>query len=433
MHKSVVASVFVCACAQITTQPDSGVDAGADALVDVAAMGCKTSSDCASSTPVCSSSSCVSVISLSRGMSDFQCAVLSDRTARCWGDANSAGELGNGVTLPSSKPVTVLDSNGTAPLPSVQTIVTGLNYGCALTLTGDVYCWGTDPSAPGILPTFALTNVKQISGAAGINPGQGSVCAIRSDATMVCWGFNAAGRIGCTGSSVDDAGACTVMPVSVVPSSSLTSLASASAIGAGTSVTCSTLGATRQFECWGNDEFGGFGDGTAATSCCTTGMGSLTVPIIRIEPSDLYMCAEDNNADWHCWGDSPGGALLGVAPNTVASSPVAITTSPIFLDFSPGWYHGCAIMASGGTVQCWGQNDHGQMGNGTTSAPPTYQTTPVTVTGLSGVAAIAAHRNFTCALGGDGQVYCWGQNVGYTLGAGSTSTDVTTPQVVKWD
>ena len=89
---------------------------------------------------------------------------------------------------------------------------------------------------------------------------------------------------------------------------------------------------------------------------------------------------------------------------------------------------------SAGHVECWGQNDHGQVGNGTTNAVGDYVLKPATVSKLTGVTLIASHRNFTCAKNGDGQIYCWGQNLyGPLLGAGSSTTDITTPGLVVWD
>ena len=85
-------------------------------------------------------------------------------------------------------------------------------------------------------------------------------------------------------------------------------------------------------------------------------------------------------------------------PNAVA------TSSPLVTQIVAGGTHTCALTAEGGVV-CWGANDFGQLGDGTTNE----SNVPVAVQGLSsGVMSLTLVWGATCALTTFGRVYCWG-------------------------
>jgi alpha-tubulin suppressor-like RCC1 family protein len=88
-----------------------------------------------------------------------------------------------------------------------------------------------------------------------------------------------------------------------------------------------------------------------------------------------------------------------------------------------GDFHTCARLVDG-TVRCWGRNDHGQLGDGTT----TDALAPVAPVGLRGVAEVAAGSSFTCARVDGGAVQCWGS--GRMLGDGAARTNLP-PTVVE--
>ncbi|MBI3594810.1 MAG: Ig-like domain-containing protein, partial [Nitrospirae bacterium] len=114
-----------------------------------------------------------------------------------------------------------------------------------------------------------------------------------------------------------------------------------------------------------------------------------------------------------CWG-SNGTGQLGDGTTTDSAVPVPVSGISTAIAISAGWLHTCALL-SNGSVNCWGNNGTGQLGDGTT----TDSAVPVPVSGMSTAIAISVGGGYSCALLSAGTVKCWGDNTYGQLGNGS--------------
>nr|MDQ3756685.1 hypothetical protein [Actinomycetota bacterium] len=151
----------------------------------------------------------------------------------------------------------------------------------------------------------------------------------------------------------------------------------------------------------------------------------------RITGGGLHTCAVLDTGEVQCWGQNDNGQLGtdSVAATTVPKKVVGITTA---LGVSGGATHTCALIHDG-TVECWGNNGSGQLGNGRTSPPDPPVLVPVTVSNLSDATAVAAGGFHTCALRAGGTVVCWGHDGSGQLGDGGTLGTSYVPVTVQVD
>jgi alpha-tubulin suppressor-like RCC1 family protein len=113
---------------------------------------------------------------------------------------------------------------------------------------------------------------------------------------------------------------------------------------------------------------------------------------------------------------------LGNGSKVNSSSPVPVLALTTATAIATGSNHSCARLSPSGTVQCWGRNFYGQLGDGSTS----LSTTPTSVLGLSTATQVAAGANYSCALLASGSIDCWGRNNVGQLGVGN-NVDTSTP------
>ena len=111
-----------------------------------------------------------------------------------------------------------------------------------------------------------------------------------------------------------------------------------------------------------------------------------------------------------------GSSLIPVPPTTSAAALTTTSGQPASHTIAGGDSHTCMVNADT-TVSCWGENDRGQLGDGTT----TDSVSPVLVVGLADVVEVTTASNHSCARTKSGQAFCWGTGQGLGNGTGADS------------
>jgi alpha-tubulin suppressor-like RCC1 family protein len=336
---------------------------------------------------------------------EFTCVGLPDGTVQCAG-RNQFGQLANG-TLNNSSVLVVSD------ITAVARVAAGDEFACALLGDGTARCWGLGESGQrgdGTLTQMSTVPVavSGLASAAAVTAGYNHACALIADGSMRCWGGNVYGQIG--NPSTGQAGS----PVPVVVSG----ITGATAITAGAYHTCAVLGDST-LRCWGQNDLGQLGDGTLTSSSAPVTVRGIT-GATGVRGGGSHTCALLVDGTVQCWGSNYQGQL-GDGTTTSSSTPVRVAGITGAVAIAAGWQHTCAVLRDG-TVQCWGDNAFGQLGDGTMR----NSSTPVPVTGIAGAVGVTSGWwHHSCALLGDGQVRCWGVNDWGQLGNGTTTSSST--------
>ena len=351
------------------------------------------------------------------------CALFEDGSLACWG-SNSAGQLGIGKTTRILSPTLVETGDDT-----ISSIDGGGKHGCARFSDNSLRCWGENERGQlgdnGQLDRFedpVEITFGDSKTATSVSTGELHTCAILSDNTLACWGYNGSGRVG----QGDSSGS-----VNAPASIGLGPGRTAQAVSAGGSHTCAILD-NGKMSCWGEGRSGQLGEGESRyrAAAYPVTLGSKTAK--KVSAGGTHTCAILNNDKVWCWGknssgqlglggttdrDTPGGVNLGTDGDNNAYTATAV---------SAGNNHNCAIL-NDKSVKCWGDNGSGQVGDGST----TTRKSPVAV-GLGSnrtATAIHAKGNHTCAILDNGSLVCWGKNDVGQLGDGTTTNRNTPVEV----
>ncbi len=399
-------------------------------------------------TKYCGQTSCVGVLQVAAGY-DFTCALMSDRTVSCWG-ANSGGQLGQGLkedgtpdTDERKRPTRVKELRDVAKLSAA------VSYGghvCALKTDKTASCWGgnfggplslgsqdTDPHpTPAPLMRNSSTVFQNIN---DLSTGQFFTCLVDSTNTAWCVGFNSSGQLG-DGSS--GAAANRVYPVQAGMAGEF------GHIWSGYDHSCATVGygASTSVKCWGANGARGVGVDAMSIVTAPTPAAGFTINASRSQPiatgGNGVSCGIAPNSVLNCWGYNSRGQLgrgtSGAATHLAA--PVCKKNVPncsavgdvlnLTTSFGIGEYAACAV--SDGKVHCWGTNNHGQLGDGSTDNR--FYARQVNLPGVATQVAVGAFHS--CAVLADRSIRCWGWNDDGQLGLDLDVSDLLQPVEPKF-
>lgn len=317
------------------------------------------------------------------------CGVSVARKLICWGTGSGA--------FGATNPTEVNLGNTT-----VESVATGEAHSCYIDIDGFARCAGenalgqlgdnsttstTGNAAVGVVDvTLARLRFSKVAA------GRSFTCGFRQvtdtlDATLripYCWGDNALGQLGRnTTTGATTAGAVVIpagAPTAFDSTSIVTGLNHACALGA------DPIDPTKRdvAYCWGSNGYGQLGSATAATGSGARQLQMIPVTMpagvtfVRLAAGEHHTCGLTATGSAYCWGRNSSGQLGNGTSSPFVSTPTRVV-APVgvtFQSISLGELHSCAVTGvpaltgtttPSGTVYCWGDNEYGQIGDGTVS------------------------------------------------------------------
>jgi len=305
-----------------------------------------------------------------------------------------------------------------------RSISAGTMHACDIASGGIVWCWGLN-GAEGRLgsPQLGETSMSSIPTKlpgnlrfAQLSTYGRHTCGITLDGKAYCWGYNGWGALGSGSNATESA-----TPMAVAGNVAFRS------ISAGSDHTCGVT-TTNQAYCWGANSIGQIGDGgkisygnafVAAPQQVVGGKAFQSVTL-----GNQFACAVTTTGEGHCWGSN--NSKLGNGPTgTDSSSPVQVAGGLLFQSISSGYGHSCGVTTSQ-QVYCWGLNGSGQLGSGVANGSTPVRSSRIEAIEVAASGIGTGSGAHSCAISANRlTVWCWGRNDTGQLGNGSTTAAAT--------
>lgn len=344
------------------------------------------------------------------------CARKVNGNVYCWGSAVE-GQVGGQPSGPCSPEARITIPCWTQPklvswpaeFTTATQISAGGNHTCALVSGGAAFCWGSNDVGELALNGFGGFSYEPVRQTAGtgvfssISAGRGSTC-VTSSSGVFCWGM---------------AGNPSNPAQGVYAPARMTPFAGYTTVAAGTWHACFPTdlgGSSRAIDCGGSNLLGQAGqywlNFPQVPYTLRTALGTA---VSRVSAKSDFNCADLQNGTVQCFGNNDHGQLGNGSVGGKQYLPQAVGGSGSLLHgVSVGVQHACALEPLG-FADCWGRNDLGQVGTNVLSWQIDVASPAGAGFGMT-FRAIAAGLKHTCAIGTDNHIYCWGDNSQHQLG-----------------
>jgi alpha-tubulin suppressor-like RCC1 family protein len=261
-------------------------------------------------------------------------------------------------------------------------------------------------------PSQLIAITSKEEGKSVVASGSYHTCAIKEDYSLWCWGENSFGQLGIPELYGETA---------TEPQFVMNDVVFVSVNGVNT---CAVK-KDGTLWCWGENSSGQIGDGSYGSDVSQPTF--VMDQVIKVSVGFGHTCAIKSDGSLWCWGNNQYGQVGDGTVWTIRLIPVqTIDMSRDVLDVSAGSDHTCAVKTDG-SLWCWGRNDRGQLGDGTSVG----KVIPKRIF-ASGIKKVSAGYKHTCAIKNDSysSLWCWGENSSGQLGLGIIGGYYTIPQPV---
>lgn len=287
----------------------------------------------------------------------FACALSVAGDVSCWG-ANGSGQLGQGNQIPQLQPVPVTIP-GSGPVVDLSSAPGAV---CAVK-GGDVYCWGAD-LGNGAAALSSPTKVANVVKAVNVDISGGHRCYTDSSGRAFCWGFNGAGQLG-NGKLPPPTGN-PIVPVGdpVISKAGTPAISDFTSVSAGGNQSCA-IRAGSSVWCWGGNASGQLGIDPAKAMSRNVASENGILGASSVVAARDFACAHVGR-DVQCWGLGVDGQT-GKSDLTTDWKPNTVSITDV-TKLALGEKHGCVVTTTG-AVACWGSNAAGQLGESSATLP----------------------------------------------------------------